>query len=160
MVLVDERSHDDVARFPITKGLAGVLWFDDDLADPQRPTRRQLAEAVVEHASGGNGPFSNTSRPETKQGIGFICQIADQIDYLVQHRHSIAIPSAARQASREAVPSEFADLAACIEDLGWERVHGEGPAVRVLQKIVEDGGARIAAAILRLVVREGLLKEI
>lgn len=143
---------------PVPAPIAAILWD----AERGPVSRRELADAVLEEVGWDTrGPIQPPFGPvESLAAARYLASLVDEVGYILEREHSVSVPSAAQTAARAALPHDLGDAAACIEEFGWQNARFDGAVGNGIRKVLEQGGARIAACLLRRLVDEGVVDEL
>ena len=142
----------------ITQRLAEVLFLETE-----KPTRRELAEAVADRASyeRDSGKYVLVEKPHSSPAVALLVDVAEYVDVLVQERPRIAsVSQHAERASHEAVPNGLTEIATCLAELGWGGTQvAAGPLGRVMRDALKTRIQSVAARLIRLVIEAGHLER-
>lgn len=144
---------DENSRIEIQPGLADILRWDVDPGFELRPRRYQLAEAVARNIKG-------LVRIESTVTINYLCHVADEVGYLLQHRHSVDLQSTALKVARDVNQGDLIKMATIAEDCEWEDEHVSGRLRPALARLIEQKTSELVARILTGLIEERHLSEV
>lgn len=144
---------DGNSRLQIPAGLADVLYWRREPGFETRPTRRQLAEAVSRHVEGWVRDMSDVT-------MNYLCNVADEIGFLVQNRHSVDTDSTALKVARDVNQGDVIKMATVIQDCDWSEERVSGRVKPALARVVEQKTAALVAKILKELIDAGHLSEL
>lgn len=144
---------DENSRIEIQPALASILYWDVDPGFELRPRRRELAEAVARKLPG-------LTRIESAVTINYLCHVADEIGYLVQHRHSVDLQTTALKVARDVNQGDVIKMATIIEECEWDEEHVSGRVKPALARLVEQKTTELVATILRKLIEAQHLSEV
>lgn len=144
---------DGNSRLQIPAGLARVLYWDTEPGFEDRPTRRQLAEAIARHLPGWVHDMSDVT-------MNYFCNIADEVGFLVQNRHSVDTDSTALKVARDVNQGDVIKMASIIQDCDWSEERVSGRVKPALARLVEQKTTELVAKILKRLIEAGYLSEI